>query len=132
MLLAEKGASYKELSVFSMILLPFSFKIIFAPILDTCYSQRFGKRKTYIVPLQYIFVVLTWVCSYHIQDWIDQQSLYQLTVLGTTSIFIAATQDIAVDGIVLTMLREQHVGLGSNCQSAGQMTGVFLSSALLI
>lgn len=66
-LLAEKGATYKDLSVFSMILYPFSFKIIFAPLLDTYYSNTFGKRKSYIVPLQYILAGLLYVSSYYIQ-----------------------------------------------------------------
>jgi hypothetical protein len=37
-----------------------------------------------------------------------------LTIAGLINIMIVASQDIAVDGIVLTMLPESHVGLGSN------------------
>lgn len=45
---------------------------------------------------------------------------------------ISASQDIAVDGLVLSILKEEHVGLGSTCQSAGQITGTIIASSMFI
>ena len=42
--------------------------------------------------------------------------------------FLAATQDIAVDGWALTMLKRHNVGHASTCNSVGQTAGYFLES----
>ena len=40
--------------------------------------------------------------------------------------FLAATQDIAVDGWALTMLQRHNVGYASTCNSVGQTAGYFI------
>ncbi|CAD7003747.1 unnamed protein product [Ceratitis capitata] len=44
--------------------------------------------------------------------------------------FLAATQDIAVDGWALTMLKRCNVGYASTCNSVGQTAGYFLGYVL--
>lgn len=46
--------------------------------------------------------------------------------------FLAATQDIAVDGWALTMLKKCNVGHASTCNSVGQTAGFFLSYVLFM
>ena len=45
--------------------------------------------------------------------------------------FLAATQDIAVDGWALTMLKRHNVGHASTCNSVGQTAGYFLVSGFI-
>lgn len=47
----KKEFKFSSLGVLSYGGYPFSFKFIFAPFLDTFYSQKMGKRKTYIIPI---------------------------------------------------------------------------------
>ena len=44
--------------------------------------------------------------------------------------FLAATQDIAVDGWALTMLSKKNVGWASTCNSAGQTIGFFFGKLM--
>ena len=46
-----------------------------------------------------------------------------LTVMFFFLNFLAATQDIAVDGWALTMLKPTNVGYASTCNSVGQTVG---------
>ena len=46
-----------------------------------------------------------------------------LTVAFFFLVFFAATQDVAVDGWALTMLKPKNVGYASTCNSIGQTTG---------
>jgi PAT family acetyl-CoA transporter-like MFS transporter 1 len=46
--------------------------------------------------------------------------------------FLAATQDIAVDGWALTMLRRENVGYASTCNSVGQTAGYFLGYVVFL
>merc|ERR1719341_463490 len=46
--------------------------------------------------------------------------------------FLAATQDVAVDGWALTMLKPKNVGYASTCNSVGQTTGWCLGYILFL
>jgi PAT family acetyl-CoA transporter-like MFS transporter 1 len=39
--------------VFSFAFWPFSLKLIWAPILDSLFIKKFGKRKSWLIPVQY-------------------------------------------------------------------------------
>ena len=85
-LLAEKGASFGSLGTLSFVLYPFSFKIFFAPFEDYFYSKKFGKRKSYIIPIQYLMALECLIISFYIQDWIDSKSIFNLTAVGIKKI----------------------------------------------
>ena len=46
-----------------------------------------------------------------------------LTAMFFIFYFLAATQDVVVDGWALTMLKPSNVGYASTCNSVGQQTG---------
>ncbi len=46
--------------------------------------------------------------------------------------FMAATQDIAVDGWALTMLAKHNIGYASTCNSVGQTAGYFLGNVVFL
>ncbi|KAJ1492407.1 hypothetical protein T484DRAFT_1771378 [Baffinella frigidus] len=48
----ERGASFAAQSVFSLVSWPFSLKLLWAPIVDACFSERFGRRKSWLIPIQ--------------------------------------------------------------------------------
>ena len=52
-----------------------------------------------------------------------------LTSLFLTFYFLAATQDIAVDGLALTILSPRNKELGATCNAIGQSVGYFLACA---
>lgn len=51
---AEKGVSLSDLAPLTFTYYPYTFKILFAPFVDTYYWEWLGKRKSYVVPIQYI------------------------------------------------------------------------------
>lgn len=55
-----------------------------------------------------------------------------LTVVFFSLNFLAATQDIAVDGWALTMLQRKNVGYASTCNSVGQTAGYFIGNVVLL
>lgn len=110
MLLQSRQVSYKEQALFSFVYWPFSVKLLWAPLVDSIYWLQFGRRKTWLVPTQYLIGVFMIVLSWHIKDILGdgdedaQVSVMLLTVIFFMLNFLAATQDIAVDGWALTML----------------------------
>ena len=65
MILQNKHVSYKQQAMFSFVYWPFSLKLLWAPIVDAAYMENFGRRKTWLVPVQYIIalfmLILSWV-----------------------------------------------------------------------
>lgn len=43
---------------FSFAVYPFCFKLLWAPIVDCVFSKRFGRRKTWIIPMQYLMGIV--------------------------------------------------------------------------
>ena len=45
--------SYADQGTFSFAFWPFSLKLLWAPIVDSIYSKRIGRRKSWLIPVQY-------------------------------------------------------------------------------
>ncbi|XP_023180089.1 acetyl-coenzyme A transporter 1 [Drosophila hydei] len=136
MLLQNRGASYKQQAEFSFAYWPFSIKLLWAPIVDSLYVRRFGRRKSWLVPVQYLLGGFMLLLSAHVDRWLGGNNLEPnvplLTLLFFVLNFLAATQDIAVDGWALTMLKRCNVGYASTCNSVGQTAGYFLGYVVFI
>ncbi|XP_008550015.1 acetyl-coenzyme A transporter 1 [Microplitis demolitor] len=136
MILQNRHISYKQQAEFSFVQWPFSLKLLWAPVVDAIYSRKFGRRKTWLIPTQYAMGIFMLYLSGCVQDWLgsdtESPNIGLLTVLFFTLNVLAATQDIAVDGWALTMLKRQNVGYASTCNSVGQTAGYFLGYVLFI
>ncbi|XP_070390208.1 acetyl-coenzyme A transporter 1-like isoform X3 [Dermacentor albipictus] len=140
LLLQNRRISYKEQALFSFVTWPFSVKLLWAPIVDSLYSSRFGRRKSWLVPTQYAIGLSFFWLSSHVRSLLGdeeggsttQPSVLLLTLIFMSLNFLAATQDIAVDGWALTMLSRRHVGYASTCNSVGQTAGYILGNVVLL
>lgn len=131
-LLKEKGASYGDIAWFSFVGLPYSVKLLIAPIVDSFYNRQFGRRKSWIIPIQLTLsiVMLTFASSIH--QWVSQRDVSKLMPTFLAILALTATQDIAVDGWSLTMLRRQNVAYASTCQSLGLSLGFFATFTIFL
>ena len=131
MLMVEKGVDTMDQAKFSMVAYPFAFKLLWAPLVDSVYISSFGRRKTWIVPAQLSIGGLLLLASPHVGPLLGDggaaPDVNTLTALFFTFYFLAATQDIAVDGLALTILSERNKEYGATCNAIGQTFGYFLS-----
>lgn len=138
MVLQNRNVSYKEQAIFSFVNWPFSMKLLWAPIVDSVYSSHLGRRKTWLVPTQYLIGLCMLLLSLSVSSLLgdeaehSQPNVFLLTVGFFVLNFLAATQDIAVDGWALTMLSRRNVGYASTCNSVGQTTGFFLGNVMFL
>lgn len=89
---------------------PFSLKLFWAPIVDSVYVSKFGRRKTWLLPVQYLMGIFMLYLSSHVNRWLGNEEGSHLNIGLLTVLFfilnvLAATQDIVVDGWALTMLK---------------------------
>lgn len=136
MLLQNRGASYSQQAEFSFAYWPFSLKLLWAPIVDSLYWSKFGRRKSWLIPTQYLIGIGMCLISLRVDDWLggdgSDPSVPFLTAVFFGLNFLAATQDIAVDGWALTMLKRCNVVYASTCNSVGQTAGYVLGYVAFI
>lgn len=133
---AAARMSYNANAIFALCSWPFSLKLLWAPIVDACFLKGFGRRKSWLVPVQALAGILMVLGANFVERQLGLGVGHSLTetinVKGVTAYFFAlyflmATQDIAVDGWALTMLSKKNRGRGPVCNSIGQNIGYFLS-----
>lgn len=56
-----------QIGIFSIASYPYSFKLLWSPVVDSVYSGRFGRRKSWIVPLQLLSAALMFLLA----SWAD-------------------------------------------------------------
>jgi MFS transporter, PAT family, solute carrier family 33 (acetyl-CoA transportor), member 1 len=146
-ILRENGVSYEHLSVFSLVSLPFSLKLLWAPLVDSIYISSIGRRKSWLIPIQTLSGLLLLYGSFHIADWIEPSTaipiegastkddhhhhvskIYHLISYFLLLYFLMATQDIAVDGWALTLLSKDNIAYGTVCNAIGQTFGYILAN----
>jgi MFS transporter, PAT family, solute carrier family 33 (acetyl-CoA transportor), member 1 len=128
--------SYNANAIFALCSWPFSLKLLWAPIVDAVFLQSFGRRKSWVVPVQFLAGLLMVAGSDFVENELGLNhpvlSENSMNVKGVTAFFfvlyfLMATQDIAVDGWALTMLSKKNRGRGPVMNSIGQNIGFFLS-----
>lgn len=121
-LLQSRHITYKEQAIFSFVFWPFSLKLFWAPLVDSVYLPAFGRRKSWLVPTQYLIGIFMFIlsCSSSVDEItkpaadVGAGAMVQISITLLTGMFfmltfLAATQDIAVDGWALTMLSKYVV-----------------------
>lgn len=131
----KKRLSYAELATFSLTAYPYSLKLFWSPIVDSIYFKNFGRRKSWIIPIQLILALLFYSFGAYIDDYLGSGNpidITFITAMFVLIVFLAATQDIAVDGWALTLLDEDRKSYASTCQTIGLNTGYFLSYSVFL
>lgn len=127
-LLREQGISLTAIGFAGALALPWVCKPLWAPLVDRYWSERLGRRRSWIIPLQICLVIsMVLAIPFSISG-----SLSALMVCIFCMNLCAATQDIAVDGLAVDLLRDHELGLGNAAQVAGYKTGMIFGGGVLV
>lgn len=67
-ILSSRKVSYADQGTFSFAFWPFSLKLLWAPIVDAVFIRKFGRRKSWLIPIQYLLGIFMLVFSGYIKD----------------------------------------------------------------
>lgn len=126
--------SYGQIGVFSLASYPYSLKLLWSPIVDAVWSRRFGRRKSWITPIQLISGVAMIYLGRHIDVMMKNASagVWAFTGWWFLLVFLCATQDIAVDGWAISLLSAKNISYASTAQTVGLTAGHFLSYTVFL
>lgn len=102
--------------------LPWSFKWAVAPLIDIINLKRFGGRKAWIV-----FCTVMMITTLLITAVLDLKTDFQLLLMVVilNNVF-CATQDVAIDALAVSTLKEDERGRGNGFMFGGQYLGIAL------
>ena len=69
--LTNKGITYEQQAIFSLTFWPFSLKLLWAPFVDSLYIKSFGRRKSWLLPTQYLIGIFMFFISIKVDNWMD-------------------------------------------------------------
>jgi len=131
----RSSLSYGHFGLFSLAGYPYSLKLLWSPIVDHFYSRRWGRRKTWLLPVQAGVAIAFWVLSALINEWIQPGKpvdFWKLNGSFLLLVTLCATMDIAIDGWALTLLPQTKRYMASTCQSVGLNIGLFISFTIFL
>ncbi len=126
-MMRERGYSLEEISLTSILALPWALKFVWAPLVDRFGNARVGRRKSWILPLQLATVALVLGAGF-----LDPAVLGPVLAVIFAVNFLAATQDIATDGLAVDLLRPRDRGLANGIQVAGYRMGMVIGGGALL
>ncbi|XP_060835227.1 acetyl-coenzyme A transporter 1-like [Rhopalosiphum padi] len=133
---SKQNVTYKDQTLFGLVTWPFGLKLLWAPLIDSLYIQKIGRRKSWLIPIQLLMGICFFYMALSIDDLFPETNkkpnILKLVLLMFLCNFLAATQDIAVDGWALTLLQKNNVGYASTCASIGQVIGIMWGSVSFI
>ena len=126
-LLREQGVSLSVIGFTAMLALPWTLKFLWAPFLD-----RFWTRRRWLLTLNLATCgLMLLVAARDFGDWVSQSFAWLMTVLFLMNL-VAATQDIATDGLAVSRLAPHLRGLGNSVQVIGYKIGMIVGGGLLL
>lgn len=126
--LRHAGVSLDKIGFARALAMPWMAKALWAPLVDRFGSDRFGRRKSWIVPMQ-VLLALTCVAAAFFPP---EHGLVVLFALIVIMNLFSATQDIAVDGLAVDLLQGKELGIANIAQVVGFKAGMLLATGLLV
>jgi len=124
--LATTDVDIQTVALFSLIGLPYTFKFIWAPIMDRFIPPFMGRRRGWILITQVVLVLI--ILQMAFTD--PEQHIYFLGILALALAFMSASQDIAIDAYRADLLRPEERGFGAAVTTSSYRIAMLVSGGL--
>ncbi|MEM6796660.1 MAG: MFS transporter, partial [Acidobacteriota bacterium] len=126
--LRSQGMDLVRIGLASALSLPWMLKVVWGPLVDRFGSPAFGRRRTWIVPLQ-IGLAIACAAAALVRP---EEGLMPLLLLVLAMNLFASTMDVAVDGLAVDVLESRELGYGNISQVVGYKLGILTGGGLLV
>lgn len=108
--LRTEGVNLKEIGLFSLIMFPYTWKFIWAPLVDRYDLLKIGRRRSWMIVSQ----ALVFVSIFLLGQFSPNENLMLIAVVSVILSFSSATQDIVIDAYRREILTDRELGLGTS------------------
>lgn len=120
----EKGLDLGQIGLITLVQLPYTWKFIWAPILDRFTLPLLGRRRGWLFIAQLALILSIVALGY--SDPVDRTGM--MIVAALLVAFFSASQDIVIDAYRREDLPNEELGLGSSMYIYGYRLGMLLAS----
>jgi PAT family beta-lactamase induction signal transducer AmpG len=106
--LADSGVSLKTIGAMSLIMLPYTWKFLWAPLMDR-YRMPLGRRRGWMWITQILLLVM--MALYGFME--PRTHMQWIVLVSVVVAFLSATQDVAIDAYRRELLSDAEMGLGN-------------------
>lgn len=126
--LAYRGVDIKTVGLFSLAQAPWTFKFLWAPLMDRFSPGFLGRKRSWMAVSQALLML-------GIGSLVFQSAAPQVRAVAALAVFIAfwsASQDIAIDGYAVEVLEREEQGAAVGARVALYRAATLLSGAVAI
>jgi len=127
--LATVGIDKTAIGLFALVGLPYSFKFLWAPVIDhvalPLVTRRFGRRRGWALTIQAVLIgciLLMGATDPATDPWTTALAAFAIA-------FFSASQDIVVDAYRIEILAEHEQGAGAAATQTGYRIGLLVAGA---
>lgn len=126
--LATLDVDLKTIGWLTLVGVPYTFKFLWAPLLDRFVPPFLGRRRGWIVLFQGAIAVTTAALGLTAA----RDAIYALATLALLLAFLSASQDVVIDAYRTDTLRAPERGIGSTATQLGWRISTLISGALAL
>lgn len=126
--LRSAGVSLVSVGLASLVSLPWVLKLAAGPFVDRWGSVAFGRRRSWILPLQFLLAAVCGAAAFATPE----TELRTLLICVFAANVVAATMDVAVDALAVDLLAARDLGYGNIAQVVGYKVGMLVGGGLLV
>jgi PAT family beta-lactamase induction signal transducer AmpG len=124
--LRSEGVDLKTIGFFGLVLLPYSFKYVWSPLLDRYVPPFLGRRRGWMIITQVgIMSSMIFLALFNPKDNLDF-----ILYIGFAIAVFSATQDIALDAYRRELLPDEELGLGNSYYANAYRLAGFIPGGL--
>ena len=126
--LSVEGIDIATIGFLSLVGLPYTFKFLWAPLMDRFELPWFGRRRGWLVLTQLALAgALTWMAATP-----PTGAIRSFALLACLVAFLSASQDVVVDAYRTDLLPASERGLGSSLSVLGYRLSMILSGGIAL
>jgi len=126
--MATEKVDLRVIGIFSLVGLPYTVKVLWAPLMDRFTPPLMGRRRGWIVITQVLLalgILAIGLSSPSAAPWLT-------AFLALAIAFFSASQDIVIDAYRADVLREKELGAGAATTVVGYRIALLISGALAL
>ncbi len=123
--MTNAGVNLKTIGLFSLVTLPYSFKFVWAPLLDRFSFPLFGRRRGWMALTQVGLLLAVWTMA----DINPKNAPLAIAALAVVVAFLSASQDVVADAYRTDVLPPAERASGTSTWILGYRIAMLVSGA---
>lgn len=126
--LSADGLDVATIGFLSLVGLPYTFKFLWAPLMDRFELPWLGRRRGWLVLTQLALAAALWGLSHTSPS----DALRAFALLAVLTAFVSASQDVVIDAYRTDLLAPAERGLGSSLNVLGYRLAMIVSGGIAL